>query len=608
MCKKLVLLTSFVLVLGLVLTSTSKADLIGWWKLDDASGTTAVDSSGYDNHGTLGGNPQWVDGIIGGALELDGDDDYVAIDGIADEITENNLTVSAWIKTTMGGDGNVIGGNHGGSHDFIFGVSGSGTLMVECDSLNQYPPVINDGAWHHIAYVRDGSTAYAYTDGELVGTETPSGDPSAETRWSIGQEWDSDDSSSPSDEYEGLVDDVRFFNHPLTEREIKDIMVSEIPSASFPDPPDGTVLEATWASLTWMPGVFAVSHDVYLGENFDEVNDGTGDTFRGNQAFNFYTVGFPGFPYPDGLVPGTTYYWRIDEINDANPDSPWRGNVWSFSIPSKIAYVPSPADGAQYVPIDATLSWTAGYGAKLHSVYFGEDFDTVNDATGVPPQSATTYDPGPLAKNTTYYWRVDEFDGIATHKGDVWSFTTMIDIAITDPDLIGWWKFDEGSGDTAIDFSGHGNDGTLEGNAQWAEGLLGKAIDLPGGSHVVIDGVVDDITSTNISLSAWIKSIQGGQGDIFAANDSSSGHPLEFYIDGGYPGRYDGGDTTYTTAPFVGDGQWHLMTYVRDGSTAYIYVDGVQAVRDSASFSLSSVTRWSIGQEWDGTTPSNFYV
>jgi hypothetical protein len=95
---------------------------------------------------------------------------------------------------------------------------------------------------------------------------------------------------------------------------------------------------------------------------------------------------------------------------------------------------------------------------------------------------------------------------------------------------------------------------------------------------------------------------------MFAANDSDSGHPLEFYVEGGNPGRYDGGDTTYTTAPVVADGQWHMMTYVREGNTGYIYVDGIQAVKDSASFDLSTITRWSIGQEWDGSSPSNFYV
>jgi hypothetical protein len=163
---------------------------------------------------------------------------------------------------------------------------------------------------------------------------------------------------------------------------------------------------------------------VYLGDNFDDVNNGTGDTFRGNQTATFSVAGFPGFAFPDGLIPGTTYYWRIDEVNEAEPNSPWKGDVWSFSIPPKTANNPDPPDGAEFVDPGATLRWTPGFGAVLHTVYFGTNYDDINDAVGGAPQGATTYSPGPLELEKVYYWRVDEFDAIDTYKGDVWSFTT----------------------------------------------------------------------------------------------------------------------------------------------------------------------------------------
>jgi hypothetical protein len=191
-----------------------------------------------------------------------------------------------------------------------------------------------------------------------------------------------------------------------------------------PIPADGALLEDTWVSLGWRAGDFAVSHDVYIGENFDAVNEGAEGTFIGNQAETFIVVGFPGFPYPDGLVPGTTYYWRIDEVNETEPNSPWKGDVWSFSIPPKTAYWPEPADSAESIEANPNLSWTPGYGAKLHTVYFGDNFDDVNNASGGLPQGVTSYTPDPLIMAKTYYWRVDEFDAVATYKGDVWSFTT----------------------------------------------------------------------------------------------------------------------------------------------------------------------------------------
>jgi hypothetical protein len=197
------------------------------------------------------------------------------------------------------------------------------------------------------------------------------------------------------------------------------------PLAHRPTPKNGSLHEDTWINLSWSPGVFAVSHDVYLSDNFEDVDADTGDAFRGNQGTTFYVAGFPGFAYPDGLVPGTTYYWRIDEVNDTEPNSPWKGNVWSFSIPPKTAYNPDPADAAESVDPDVQLSWTPGFGAKLHTVYFGDNFDDVNNAAGDSAQGTTTYTPGPLKSGKTYYWRVDEFDIIDTYKGDVWSFTTQ---------------------------------------------------------------------------------------------------------------------------------------------------------------------------------------
>ncbi len=223
------------------------------------------------------------------------------------------------------------------------------------------------------------------------------------------------------------LDHVRFYEGEFDEED------GGPESAFDPDPEDGAVVEATWANLSWRPGSFAVTHDVYFGESFDAVNEGAEGTFVGNQSAAFLVVGFPGFPYPDGLVPGTTYYWRVDEVNDTEPNSPWKGDVWSFSISPKTAYFPDPADAAEAVAVNDKLSWKPGFGAKLHTVYFGESFNEVDSATGGLPQGTTDFTPGTLKMAKTYYWRVDEFDVLETHKGDVWSFTTEGAVAALNP-------------------------------------------------------------------------------------------------------------------------------------------------------------------------------
>ena len=373
--------------------------------------------------------------------------------------------------------------------------------------------------------------------------------------------------------------------------------------SSSPTPADGVLYEDTWVSLAWEAGETAASHDVYMGDNFADVNDGTGDTFRENTTFLFCMAGFFGYPFPDGLVPGTTYYWRIDEI-EADGTTVYKGNVWSFTVPSKIAFAPVPFDGMKFQPLDTILSWTAGFGAAVHYVYFDTSFDEVNDAAGALPHPLKTYDPGPLAENTTYYWRVDEFDGSSTHKGDVWSFKTMSAITITDPDLIGWWKFDVGSGDTALDWSGHENHGTLGGNPQWVEGIMDGALDLDGlNDYVNLDAVADDLTSRDYTLSAWIKTTHGGEGNVFASNTGGD-HVLLFGVDNGNIYVDDGPSTDWL--PAVNDDQWHMITLVQSGTRILLYTDGVEVASITSAIDVTSEARWSIGQEWD-SSPSDFY-
>ncbi|MFH1715930.1 MAG: hypothetical protein ABIF19_01145, partial [Planctomycetota bacterium] len=86
---------------------------------------------------------------------------------------------------------------------------------------------------------------------------------------------------------------------------------------------------------------------------------------------------------------------------------------------------PNPVDGGEAVALDARLSWQAGFNAKLHYVHFGDNFDTVSSAAAAPPTGLTIYVPSNLKPAKVYYWRVDEFDGVATHPGTVWSFSTV---------------------------------------------------------------------------------------------------------------------------------------------------------------------------------------
>ncbi|TKJ37659.1 MAG: hypothetical protein CEE38_06195 [Planctomycetes bacterium B3_Pla] len=429
MCSKLIRLVSFVLLLGLVLTSAAEAadpSLVLYLPFLEGGGEPE-DFSAYRHGVELVNNPQWVDGKHGKALEFDGTN-YVRVP-INDtlQLTET-FTVEFWVKREASQPATwnymVAGGNlkwavivNADQNVYVWTRSGGTWAQRLVTSI----PLTTD--WTHIAMTYDvGSGVELYFNAEKAGE---GGSPPVVDEL--------DDSimvaaRAPGQEFfAGIIDEVALYNRILTLDEIRQDMqaVGEPwPYALGPNPADGSVVMDTWATLSWRPGDYAVSHDVYLGDNLDNVNNGAGDTFRGNQDSTIFICGFPGFAYPDGLVPGTTYYWRIDEVNEAEPNSPWKGEIWSFSIPPKTAYSPDPTDGAEFVDPNAVFTWTPGFGAKLHTVYMGTNFDEVNNAAGGMPLGSASYSPPALESEKVYYWRVDEFDAFETHKGDVWAFTT----------------------------------------------------------------------------------------------------------------------------------------------------------------------------------------
>jgi len=437
MCRKLIWLTFAVFVLGLSMAD-AHAGLIGYWKLDDGSGTTAIDEAGGDNNGTLIGDEiHWTDGRAGGALEhlgmVDTDD---GVEFSTTGMSPISGTVAMW--SYLADPQAPTSGRYFFGHTTQPQFSNRIQLFMQDSDITQPTTLLDVGLgdahnlkndivelpleeWVHVGLTWDSGTYGVFVNGEEVATGTYTGLAGLHPVANIGN----DGSSAPYEAFVGKLDEVRLYDNALSAAEIQAAMrIAAYPKASGPNPKDGIMLTETWATLSWRPGDFAVSHDIYIGDNFDDVNNGTGDTFIGNQADTMLVTGFPGFAIPDGLEPGKTYYWRIDEVNDANAASPWKGDIWSFSIQPRIAYDPAPADGAEFVALDATLSWTGGYGSKLHTVYLGDNYDDVNNASGGVVQGTTTYKPASLEGEKVYYWRVDEFDAVATYKGDVWGFTT----------------------------------------------------------------------------------------------------------------------------------------------------------------------------------------
>ena len=385
--------------------------------------------------------------------------------------------------------------------------------------------------------------------------------------------------------------------------------IQVVTKAFGPDPKDGAVIDTTSYMLRWMPSDLAVSHNLYIGENLEDVEEGNVDVFT--TAAPLAALGTGDVLYPDGLVGGTTYYWRVDEVNDVHPDSPWEGDVWSFLVRPETAWGPTPTDGATLVIPDQDLSWEVGVGALFHTVYFGESFDEVNDATTDGFMlTETTYDPGTLEENKTYYWRVDEFAQTGTQKGEVWSFTTVHPVPISDPDLIGWWTFEEGEGITAVDQSGYGGHGAIVGGPQRVDGYYGQALDFTANGQYVNCGTTAGQEITNdFTLAAWARLAPdtagnyGGVAGKLTNGNSYKGFALVRHSTNVYrlwvgDGTTDLAKSGVSSDDLYMDTEWHHVAGVREGQINSLYVDGVKQAATSETDLVASPEWFHIGRQY----------
>ena len=200
--------------------SASTGDLVGYWKFDNGSGTTAVDSSGNGNDGTLTNGPIWVDGKIGKALSFDGTDDYVIISDSDNLDGFSAFSISTWVYAyTIGeecygriivkGDGDPYGLMIESDTKISFYINGDRLESNENFSLN---------SWHHIGvtYEKDVINGRKiYIDGVLSKSQT-----NTFTVNSGANDLYIGNRSTLDRTFDGIIDEVRIYNRALSADEV----------------------------------------------------------------------------------------------------------------------------------------------------------------------------------------------------------------------------------------------------------------------------------------------------------------------------------------------------------------------------------------------------
>jgi len=343
---------SLVAVVALALTSVASAELVGWWKFDDGSGTLAADSSGKHNDGTISGDAQWVVGKRDGALQFNGSNTNVQAPHIP--FDSQSFTVAMWVNPVLYTAEQVVfsqGLTGSTNTDMHFRLGGPGSTNVPTggarmgfysNDLDTAGGLIQDNTWYHLTFWYDfdhkNRRIYINAEQKAEAAANPFLGTAGNTiigSWGTGQ-W-----------FRGIIDDVQVYNHALTDAEIRLSMegLGGAGRAAKPRPAIGATDVPRDAVVGWTPGKYAQTHDVYFGSVFDDVNNAArtapGDVLvsQGQDANTYDPAGLLAF--------GQTYYWRVDEVN-APPDSTiFKGDTWSFT---------SETYGYAVKPIKATAS------------------------------------------------------------------------------------------------------------------------------------------------------------------------------------------------------------------------------------------------------------
>lgn len=243
------LFLSFLIIIPQTFALDSEG-LVGAWLMDDGNGEAVTDSSDNGLDGKIAkGNPKWVEGKYGGAMEFGGSDMVTVDDDAALDL--KSFTLSAWINIPkVSGAWQIIASkeNRGptGRNYGIFGHINSGVIHYSFTTGGwksfDAKTVVTDGNWHHIATTYAKPDFKLYLDGKVDAQVAPATDPDSHDNFlfiggcDIGNYW-----------MTGTIDEVVLYDRALDEAEINELMDSGITDALDIQP--GGKLVSTWGQI-----------------------------------------------------------------------------------------------------------------------------------------------------------------------------------------------------------------------------------------------------------------------------------------------------------------------------------------------------------------------
>ncbi|MFQ5492566.1 MAG: DUF2341 domain-containing protein [Candidatus Dojkabacteria bacterium] len=608
-------------------------ELVGHWKMDESSwnGTAdeVIDSSGLGNHGTSSNGATTTVGKISRAGIFDGSNDSVTVADVNElDMGTNDFSITAWVKTdnagadmrVIFGDGNMQGGGDNSYavllHDNkpAFELYDNTTYLSRTTTASS--TTVNDGKWHHLAFVFDRSgSGSIYIDGVFDKATSISSIGSLDnTRGgAIGNQ------PTRAFYYAGQIDELRVIRRVLSDEEVYslydsfyDVTVSERKQAGE---------EVLYLPLNEKSGLTAedISGNGYNGtlnntedsdHRFGKIDysvdlDGSNEyiSVSDNNDFSPSVTGavtMSAWIRPDTIVAGNTY------ILTKGDTSNYEYAIW-LGTGGEVGCTAWTLAGLNHLAVSGSTSTSANEWHHVacvieHNSEMNIYLDGASEGTDSTPSSTMGNGTADVQIGKRGDDVGNEFDG-RVDEVKIWDFalsTRQIAMEYNGGKPVSHWRMDRREGNMAYDYSENGNHTQLINMAPASDWLSGTSCRMNG--CLDFDGINDrlwvadddlfDASLNDRSYSAWVKmpsDISAGIGTIRAivSKVAPSLQEPRFDVDvlksSGFvvfeiESSTNGDLTNITGTTDLRDNQWHHIVAVRDrkNDELRLYVDGAQ--------------------------------
>jgi hypothetical protein len=610
--------------------------LVGYWNFEEGEGGLASDKSGNGNNGTLTNGPAWAGGIVplsggksgGGALQFDGNDDYVDC-GSDVTLRPQDLTIEMWVKGPSIADYDGLVGNAeiDGQNGYRTAKTNTHYFQGLIGDASSYEfisgtTVIDDNVWHHLVFTVDAFYLRIYVDG--VEDQTAVARTKTMT-WAhptiIGNYGD----LSGNEYFHGFIDEVKIYNRALSAEEVRYHYNRGDPVAYWKlDEGAGSIAY----NSTNEGGSISIDGTL-MGEMATSTASNSGwTTGKHGGALSFDGVDdYVSVPAVDALditnEISISAWAKANSLDSSGDGIVYKPNVWGLDIKSdgaiRSAFYTS--DNGNLIAYDSdageitTNEWfhvavtydganvkiykngvrvksfalTGAIQTSVNNLKIGEEYNSTYNFNGLIDE-VRIYNYARTAEQV----RQDYNAGLAAYFGP----QTDCDRdpgACIDEGLVSYWDMDEGTGTLITDKSGNGNNGTTTNmTTPWTQGVVPFSGGRAGGSGLYFDNINDYVAcgnsnslnfgdSTDFSVSAWVKTTNisdiiihkgDGTGDAshgFWLYNTNTGVLEAGLTDGEGLRKLKAGTVSINTGEWV-----HLVaTFDRDGLLT-LYVNGVE--------------------------------